>query len=171
MNLLLQSVCASDATTGKLTGPGIELYTMEPPWRGDVPDKSCVPAGTYQLLPYFSPKHGRTWRLHNPDLGVWGASNTPPRPMRTQVELHSGNWADQSEGCILLGLNDIPMRNPADGQVDPAVDSSVDAVEKLRAALDGSPVGHTLQVVRGGTYVAPAALDDRLPDIPLQASG
>lgn len=154
MMLTLTSVCGLTATTGTLTCPGLALVTIELPWRDNHPDTSCVPAGEYELIPYVSPKHGPTWRLHAPELGVWGRSMAP-EGARTEIELHTGNWADESLGCILVGLSAGALLNPTTGRTEPAVLHSVDAFERLRTLLDGTSETDSLLVIRSGAYSAP----------------
>lgn len=150
MNITLRSVCANSETTGILTAASLVLHTIEPPWRGNRPMISCVPAGEYQLMPYLSPTHGRTWRLHNPLLNIYGG-NTYPTGARTEVEIHSGNFASQSEGCILVGLTATTMLE--NGEDVPAVGASVMALNELRAVLDApSEEDHRLTIIRDGFY-------------------
>jgi hypothetical protein len=147
VNLLLQTACGNDATTGVLQIDGKTLYSIELPWHNNDQDISCVPAGTYDLIPYQSPSHGSTWRLHNPTLNVYGYGFTP-EGARSQVEMHSANWARQLKGCIAFGLEDQPMIDPATGIVAPAVEESVDAISELTAILAPMSTGHTLTIER-----------------------
>lgn len=154
MNFLLTSECREDCTIGTWSCVGLMLQTIELPWRDNAKDVSCVPAGTYRLIPYLSAKHGRTWRLHNPELGVWGISDDPPSPdMRTEVEVHTGNLAEESEACILVGMAAGTMLNKA-GHIVPAVLDSVVALGKLRELTDGASEEETLTIVRTGLYPA-----------------
>ncbi len=65
--------------------------TLELGWHDNLPDKSCIPAGTYKMAPRFSPKHG---------LEVWTLQNVPGR---SDIEIHVGNFSRDTLGCILLG--------------------------------------------------------------------
>ena len=148
MNLLLQRLSATEAATrGVLLRPeGTRLaYTLERPWADNAADVSCVPPGTYDLVPYASPKHGATWCLDNPALNVY-AGPVVPAGGRSYVEIHSANWATQLEGCIALGLDDQPMVDPATGLLVPAVEQSRDAVSLLRTVLGPMTAGHTLTI-------------------------
>lgn len=153
MTLTLHSVCAASATTGTLNCPGLMLSTIELPWRHNEADTSCVPAGEYTLIRYLSPKHGQTWRLHAPALGVWGTSALAPEGMRTEVEIHPANWARELLGCIGVGLSGLPMLDPVTGQVEPAVQDSRAAFEGLRELLDGTSDEDSLVIERTGDYV------------------
>lgn len=73
---------------------------LEPPWRNNEPNKSCVPPGRYDA---FGETQGR-WideyrRIHGDEwivelLGVKG---------RSQIQIHVGNKASHTAGCILVG--------------------------------------------------------------------
>ncbi|MGH9821679.1 MAG: DUF5675 family protein [Blastocatellia bacterium] len=143
MNLTLtRSFYGSNATTGSMLLDGELLYSIEQPWRNNEQGKSCVPDGTYALYPYISPKHGPTWFLDSPELGVGGASS-----QRSYCELHSANWARQLQGCIAFGLLGTPMVDPATGVMAPAVEHSVDAIELILVALKPLSTGHVLIIV------------------------
>src|SRR6185437_11450024 len=94
MNLTLRSTSSRGdiAQVGTLAAGNLTLSTIELPWRDNLAGRSCVPAGDYELLPYLSPKHGQTWRLHNPALGVWGRT-LAPEGVRTEIEIHCANFA------------------------------------------------------------------------------
>lgn len=142
--VLTRTGMSSIATTGKMELPtGELLYSIECPWDNNSPDVSCVPEGKYVLVPYTSPAHGPTWYLDNVVLGVgdFGAR-------RSYCELHSANWARQLEGCIAFGLGGTPMYDPIRHAIEPAVESSVDAIEALMMALGPMSSGHTLTIVR-----------------------
>ena len=73
-------------------------YCMEPPWRDNLPNLSCIPEGSYQCIWHQSPRYGWTYRLVNVSE-------------RSHVLIHSGNYGGDTEqgfkthtkGCILLG--------------------------------------------------------------------
>lgn len=57
-----------------------------------VPGETAIPIGTYPVRLYDSPRHGP----QTPELvGVPGFHH---------IQLHSGNSADHTEGCLLVGL-------------------------------------------------------------------
>jgi len=64
---------------------GVEL-----PWRNNEPDVSCIPAGTYYAGLIESGKHGTVYELR----GV---------PQRTDIQIHSANFASQLKGCLAPG--------------------------------------------------------------------
>lgn len=84
-------------TFGTLEYDGHSCYTLEPIWRDyqngekKVTGKSAIPAGSYLLTPYKSPKNKMVVPLlHDvPDFDM--------------VEIHVGNTVRDTKGCILLG--------------------------------------------------------------------
>lgn len=68
------------------------LATLELPWEDNQQSISCIPEGTYDIEPYHSPKFGDVLLLK----GV---------PNRKWIEIHSGNYHTQIEGCILVGYD------------------------------------------------------------------
>jgi len=79
-----------DCTIGRLTCGNFRCVTLELPWLDNARNISCIPAGTYQAVKYTSPKHGQVILLE----GV---------PGRSFIEMHTGNFTYQIEGCILVG--------------------------------------------------------------------
>jgi len=147
MNLTMHTMGSDQSTTGQLEAGTHTFFTIEPPWLDNRPDVSCVPAGTYKLIPYKSPVHGATWCLDNPALNVYGTWPAPPGA-RTRCEIHSGNFARQSEACILLGLAGDQMFDPTTQVDEPAVEDSRDALAEFVAILTPLSSGHTLEIVR-----------------------
>lgn len=147
MNLTLSTHQVENATLGSLVAPTLALFTIELPWEDNASDQSCVPPGIYELIPYLSPKHGATWRLHNPALNVYGTSAVPEGG-RSEIEIHAANWARQLLGCIGVGLASAPMLDPQTDTIEPAVQSSQAAFGRLLALLGPMSEGHLLTVVR-----------------------
>lgn len=76
-------------------GREMVCFTLEETWKDNGPD-SCIPAGTYKAkidIHYGNP--GK-----KDDYPVWELQNVPGR---TQIQIHIGNTAEDTEGCILLG--------------------------------------------------------------------
>ena len=85
-----------DATVGELVGLGKKVYTLEDPWRNNTRMVSCIPVGTYNVVPHgWEPdstvRFKRTYRLLNV-------------PGRTAILIHAGNSHADTHGCILLGF-------------------------------------------------------------------
>lgn len=126
--LILSRQSASDeGTLGILVGDGndgfplgLELHTIELPWRDNQPYKSCIPAGSYVARPSESPRFGKCVRICNV-------------PGRRNILMHAGNFAGDREmgcktdshGCILPGLRSGKIG------AQTAVLSSRDAFRKL----------------------------------------
>ena len=68
-------------TQGLLSGPGLpSIWIMEPPWRGNRRNRSCIPAGLYEVVPHLSPRFRRCLLA----TGV---------PGRSHILFHAGNFA------------------------------------------------------------------------------
>lgn len=76
-------------------------YTAELPWNDNHPETSCIPAGTYQVIPHSSANHPNVWEISEV-------------PSRTAILIHNGNLPlTDSKGCIIVGefigtLQDAP---------------------------------------------------------------
>lgn len=85
-----------DQTTGFATlhnakGDTIMSFrTLELPWRNNIPEKSCIPKGTYKVVPRVSEKYGKHFHIFD----VAG---------RSFILIHYGNFVSDSTGCILVG--------------------------------------------------------------------
>ena len=91
---------SEQGTLGVLSGPGLPpLCIMEPPWRGNRRNRSCIPAGLYEVVPHLSPRHRRCLLVTQ----VQG---------RSHILFHAGNlggdvergWHTHTSGCLLPGL-------------------------------------------------------------------
>lgn len=129
------------------------LVTMELPWipspnpedKGGVKGKSCVPVGTYRLVPHQSTKHGRTWSLVNHDLDVvhYAGDDHDPDPDRETCLLHSANYPRQLLGCIAPGT--YTAKAPPEEDCDYMVCDSKKAMNILHSHLNW-PNEHTLEI-------------------------
>lgn len=131
--LLERKLTSEQGTFGRLSGPGLSLYTAELPWRDNHNNISCVPSGIYQADPYNSKKYPDSFLLKDV-------------PGRSSILIHHGNWAgdvvkglrSDSNGCILLGTGAGELMGQS------AVTGSKDALTKLNAWAEGK--GFTLTV-------------------------
>ncbi len=141
-------------TLGLLFIPAVlSLVTIEPPWipaadrndKGGTKFKSCVPCGTYRLVPHQSNKHGRTWSLVNHDLDVvhWAGEDNDPDPDRETCLLHVANYVTDLEGCIGPGTR--TAKAPAGKGSDYMVCDSQKAMNILHGHLKW-PAEHTLEI-------------------------
>lgn len=96
---IVRQPSTDEGTFGTLTLPdGKTFHTLECPWRNNTPRLSCIPAGTYRVIPHKSPKFGSSFWVQNV-------------PGRSEILFHAGNWAgdttkglrSDSLGCILVG--------------------------------------------------------------------
>lgn len=65
-------------------------WSLEPPWRNNRKNESCIPAGAYWVETYNSSRFGKTYVV----LGVEG---------RTGILFHPGNTYQDTDGCIMPG--------------------------------------------------------------------
>jgi hypothetical protein len=142
---ILRSNAISDAngTFGTMSLDG-ELFcaTCEQPWDNNQSDKSCIPEGDYQLLPYASPAHGPTVVFHNPALGIYGMPALIPegKTGRSLCEIHNANWPFQLKGCVAVGAH--VMAIPPNGL---GVNSSVATFASLQQRW-GNRIGLTASI-------------------------
>lgn len=80
-----------DCTLGRLFIVGFSCHTLELPWLGNQPEKSCIPEGVYDYRVSYSPARGKEV--------VW----IDGVPERTAIQVHSGNYTSQVLGCCLVG--------------------------------------------------------------------
>ena len=86
------------STVGTLKIGDVEFVTLEEPWRDNQRGVSCIPAGTYRVVP-----HG--WDAGNKSgLRFKRAYRLLGTEPRTAILIHAGNTVDDIEGCILVGL-------------------------------------------------------------------
>ncbi|SKA64109.1 DUF5675 family protein [Desulfobaculum bizertense] len=89
---LLRVENGADGCFGVLRKNGrILCLTLEPGWRENRVLISCIPEGTYAMTAHVSPRFGKCFALS----GV---------PDRTEILIHPGNTAQDTQGCILPGL-------------------------------------------------------------------
>lgn len=123
---LLRTETDDLGTFGLLTtDSGFQCYIGELPWRDNLKEKSCIPAGTYKCVWQKSPKHGMCYELEKVKD-------------RTDVQIHSANWVgdagkelrSQVLGCL------APGRAIGEIMGQKAVMSSKDALAGLEDDLD-----------------------------------
>lgn len=101
------------------TPNGPQLFTAEDEWRNNAPSISCIPVGTYPLTLRFSPHFNKQ---------MYEVGNVPGR---AGILIHPGNTEEDTEGCILVGLNL--------GVVRVAVDEESHAPNKKLAVVRAKP--------------------------------
>ena len=121
MKLLLNRFLRNEEVTlGALVATGFRAYILEPPWKNNEPNVSCIPEGEYPCHWLNSPKYG--W--------VYGVMEVPGR---SHVLIHPGNIPRHTRGCLLPGSGI--------GQIEgsPAVLNSRDTTYRLFKHLDKEP--------------------------------
>ena len=124
---LTRKPSTDQGTPGTIRGESLSLFTLELPWRDNMTQISCIPAGRFICKPYSSPKFRDVYELQNV-------------PGRAAILIHTGNWAgdvakgfrSDVQGCILVGLG----RDVVSGQM--AVTSSRAAMDKFRKIVGKS---------------------------------
>ena len=97
--------------------------TLELPWKNNERRVSCIPAGTYRFHRRFSPKH---------NCEVFEVLDVPGRD---DIEIHVGNFAHDSLGCILVGTAFATING------EPGISGSTFAFHKFMDRMKGVDVG------------------------------
>lgn len=101
MNLLTLTRMGSTpwGTFGTLRLPdGTAFPTVEPQWLHNAAGSSCIPAGEYDMAMRSSPIVAKSSGFEFPR--GWEVTGVPDRRL---IMIHPGNWASDSNGCILVG--------------------------------------------------------------------
>lgn len=127
---LIRYVSTPYGTLGELVMPnGLILATMEPPWRHNAKHVSCIPNGVYELDEKPSPLIERI------TLGKYRtALFLRDVPGRSSILLHPGNFAEDSKGCILLGMKHATIN------ARPGIERSQIALASLAAIHAATPL-------------------------------
>ena len=64
--------------------------TLEESWLDNIPQESCIPAGSYECRRYSGTKYKNVWEVKNV-------------PNRSAILIHWGNTEKNTAGCILVG--------------------------------------------------------------------
>jgi len=146
MNLLLsRDYSGRDCSLGTFTAGALTLEALERPWVEfspypcGHPEISCVPAGTYALVPHDTLKFPRHFALVNESLGVYHEAVPSGKVGRTACLIHAANEVSQLEGCIAVGREREYVGNQW------MVLDSRAAYEALMAVVPWMP-GHTLSI-------------------------
>lgn len=122
--ILFRGISTPQGTPGKLFLNNLICYTMELPWKDNLPQISCIPEGSYLCEWKKSPKFGYCYHIK----GV---------PNRGNILVHPGTfagseidgWRTHSHGCLLpctrigkmdgqlAGLLSLPMVKKIAGEV------------------------------------------------------
>ena len=154
--ILTRQYQGDQGTLGVLSGPGLPpLCIMEPPWRGNRRNRSCIPAGLYEVVPHLSPRHRRCLLVTQV-------------PGRSHILFHAGNlggdtdrgWHTHTQGCLLPGLR--RGRLSVDGRRQAAVLASRTAFRHL---MDWARDRPFVLEINPSSSVAPAGARQTSPAI------
>jgi hypothetical protein len=141
MKLWLHRLYLRRATCGVLElEDGFVLATLEDTFKGNGPD-SCVPEGSYQLVPHSGPKYRDTWAL----VGATVSHQPAAGKARSAILFHGGDTVEDTRGCILVGREHYYAPRP---EHDVDLSGGVLAMQALRAHLAGERE-HVLYIQRG----------------------
>lgn len=128
-----------ECTLGLLEVSGKKFFTIERPWeahavgRAGADHRSCVPEGTYRLIPWMRPSGEKTFALSNPALDVYQAPFDIPRERhgiaRALILIHAADYVHDVLGGIGPGLG----RSREQGHW--VVTSSRDAMNQIRTLV------------------------------------
>lgn len=111
MELLLERYCYSETETEGIMWLNANeyVYTLERPWRSGAPGgvsfESCVPDGSYELIPHQRPNGDNVFALRNPDHSVYYTKEERgSKPGRYLILIHPANYVEQVVGCIAPGM-------------------------------------------------------------------
>lgn len=116
-------------TRGVLWVNGEIFHTLEPPWKDNQNNISCIPEGEYKcsfLERSASGKYTQVYHVQNV-------------PNRTGILIHNGNVVDHTLGCILVGTRSGFLADKA------AVLNSVTAKRKIAELTGKDPVKLIIQ--------------------------
>lgn len=78
--------------------------TLEEIQKIKIPDKTAVPTGTYRVISYLSPTHGKK------------VPRVIDVPGSDFIEIHIGNFPKDTKGCLVLGMEmgvDVVLQSEA----------------------------------------------------------
>ena len=107
-------------------------HGLERPWLDNLPFQSCIPTGTYALLPWKSPKYGDCHIFVGGSVSLEEGSAE-----RYACLIHPANYARQLQGCLALGMK---KSDYYEREGSSAVWSSKDAVGEFRVAAGKEPM-------------------------------
>lgn len=95
----------SDCVIGTLAGLPTSIFTLELPSINGLPG-SAIPPGIYPIVLAPSPKF-----MASQDPWILRHASKMPHiiriPMRTEIMLHWGNHPSDTDGCVLVGMDEL----------------------------------------------------------------
>ncbi len=126
--LILERYCYSDVqgTFGKICGLPFDCFIVEQHWRDNKPFESCVPEGTYHLVPFVSGRWGNTFALVSQENRVFAKKNNVENDGdRWACIIHTANRAGELQGCLAAGRTEFALNG------EWAVSNSAETTRKL----------------------------------------
>jgi hypothetical protein len=113
--LLVRHAYLDTCTLGTLYVDDLKLATLEEPWirnpagPGGQPMISCIPDGSYVVMPHVSGRYpDGVFVFSNPTLGVHAQVKPKDQPYgRVAILIHPGNDLEDTEGCVLVGMRHV----------------------------------------------------------------
>jgi hypothetical protein len=113
--ILFRDELGSDVTRGVLTIADKTFHILERPWKNNLANESCIPAGEYEAV--FLPQ--------SPSGKFQNIYELQSVPGRSDILIHQGNVVEHTHGCLIIGSR----RGMLDGK--PAVLDSRSALAEL----------------------------------------
>lgn len=88
--IIIERFHQEDFTLGLFSVDNFKCFSLELPDINNEQDISCIPEGTYDYYARNSPSNGLVLELRSV-------------PNRRYIQIHSGNFTRQIQGCILVG--------------------------------------------------------------------
>jgi len=101
-------------------------WMLEPPWKNNARNVSCIHEGHYEVKPRNSKRHADHFEVVGVDY-------------RTLILFHPGNYYWNTEGCIMPGMRIGDLNK--DGEWD-----MIDSRKAMRKLLKYAPDGFELSV-------------------------
>ncbi len=116
-----------DGTFGILFVDGMRFgVSLEPPWKDNKMDVSCIPAGKYRAELIDSEHHGKAYCLRKV-------------PDRSEILIHPGNWKEDTLGCILVGESNEVIYSDRYPKGKPGISNSRVTYGKMMKVLGWEP--------------------------------
>lgn len=124
---LVRIKTSDEGTLGKIEFQGHVFFTLELPWRNNLPDFSCIPSGSYRCDFTYSNRFKKRLYLVGPVDG------------RTGIRIHSANLAGDSTKGFVKQLNGCIALGKTQGEIkeQDAILRSKEAVEEFHELLKG----------------------------------
>lgn len=104
MKAFLERQYTDKNTIGRLWFDGKVVYTLELPWRDNLPNISCIPEGIYEVERTWSPAFKKNLWLIKDVKG------------RSGIRIHAANYIRELRGCIAPGMEAFDIDD--DGIID-----------------------------------------------------